>query len=53
MQVKDVSEVWPENEGKLVYIQGFMKLSGEGGARDRNFGIEIRAPFLIREAEML
>ncbi len=26
VRVKDISEVWPENEGKMVFIQGFMRL---------------------------
>jgi hypothetical protein len=49
--VKDTSEVWPENEGKMVFVQGFMKL-GEERLLDRDFGIAAKVPFLIREAEM-
>lgn len=51
IKVKDLSEVWPENDGKLVYVQGFMKL-GEERLVDRDFGIVAKVPFLIREAEM-
>ena len=49
--MKDISEVWPENDGKMVYVQGFMKL-GEERLVDRDFGIVAKVPFLIREAEM-
>jgi hypothetical protein len=51
IKVKDISEVWPENDGKMVFVQGFMKL-GEERLVDRDFGIVAKVPFLIREAEM-
>ncbi len=51
VKVKDISEIWPENEGKIVFIQGFMKL-GDEKIVDRDFGVVVKAPFLIRDAEM-
>ena len=27
VELKDISEVWPENEGRMVYLQGFMNLA--------------------------
>jgi hypothetical protein len=51
IKVKDTSEVWSENEGKMVFVQGFMKL-GEERLLDRELGIVAKVPFLIREAEM-
>ena len=51
VKVRDTSEIWPENDGKMVFVQGFMKL-GEERLVDRDFGIVAKVPFLIREAEM-
>ncbi len=47
----DISEVWPENEGKLVFLQGFMKIDRQL-ITDDLFGVQAKAPILIREAEM-
>ena len=47
IKVKDTSEVWSENEGKMVFVQGFMKL-GEERLLDRDFAIVAKVPFLIR-----
>ena len=47
----DISEVWPENEGKLVFLQGFMKVDRQL-ITDDLFGVQAKAPILIREAEM-
>ena len=49
--LKDISGVWEENEGKIVYFQGFLKTNDEL-ITDRDFGVSISAPLLIREAEM-
>lgn len=27
VELKDISKVWPENEGRMVYLQGFMNLA--------------------------
>ena len=27
VELNDISEVWPENEGRMVYLQGFMNLA--------------------------
>ena len=48
--MKDISEIWPENDGKMVFVQGFMKLGDDERLIDRDFGIVAKVPFLIREA---
>ena len=53
MKLKDISKVWSENEGKWIYLQGYMRYSEKPAIHEEYFGMCINAPILRREVHML
>jgi hypothetical protein len=52
INLTDISNVWPEYEGNLVFIQGYVKYPASPAVVDDFFGLSLETPLLRREVMM-